>query len=436
MMKAVALAALAATASAHGGLTFPPSRNNYGNQDPTVRKDPDGQGTKTFHNNGAFCTGDQCLWFNEGCWVGCPTNCSSKMPANNPKAKGYEKSPEFTWNTYGEPNCEGWKPMEPTLPEKYRTWNIGNPSSMGDFTKYHPWRAPGRSPTVDPCGMGGAYLSPDEGGIAPQGSKLFARGSELPVGVRTEWKKGSVEEAAFMLGSNHGGGYLYSLCPANETLTEACFHRQSLPFVGSMHTIRYLDNRTIGAQKEVEFQIPAVDVNVGTWPAGSTWRVNPIPACNCDRGDSCQNRTVNGSDLTKAYADDGPPNPKGEIEGRSGNDCPTGTQFPVPFPYGYGQHLWYNLEDGPSRDMWAIVDQVQVPNITGDFVLRWRWVSSLRFPSCCCAIRSQFRQGAQHPGPTVSRRFRAISDLALNLPLQDTEQNPQIWTHCADVRIV
>ena len=56
-----------------------------------------------------------------------------------------------------------------------------------------------------------------------------------------------------------------------------------------------------------------------------------------------------------------------------------------------GQHMWYNKEGGPSRDMWAIVDWVQVPNITGDFVLRWRW---------------------------------------------DTEQNPQIWTHCADVRIV
>ena len=59
--------------------------------------------------------------------------------------------------------------------------------------------------------------------------------------------------------------------------------------------------------------------------------------------------------------------------------------------YGYGQHLWYNSEDGPSRDMWAIVDKVQLPNITGDYVLRWRW---------------------------------------------DTEQNPQIWSHCADVRIV
>ena len=43
------------------------------------------------------------------------------------------------------------------------------------------------------------------------------------------------------------------------------------------------------------------------------------------------------------------------------------------------------------RNMWAIVDKVLVPSVTGEFVLRWRW---------------------------------------------DTEQNPQIWTHCADVTIV
>jgi hypothetical protein len=287
------------------------------------------------------------------------------MPANNPKAKGHEQSPEFTYNTYGEPNCENWSPMEPTLPEKFRTWNIGNPSPMGDFTKHHPWRAPGHAPTVDPCGMGGAYTATAEGGIAPEGSALFARGSELPVGVRTEWRANDVVEVGWMVGSNHGGGYLYSLCPAGEALTEQCFDRMAMPFVGNHHTIRYMDNKT-------EVTIPATDVSQGTWPAGSAWRRNPIPACNCDLGDSCsaaRNGTV--SDLKTAYADDGPPRPKGDAT--NGNDCPTGTQFPVPFPYGYGQHLWYNSEGGASRDMWAIVDLVQVPNITGDFVLRWRW---------------------------------------------------------------
>ena len=151
-MRLLVCSLLVAVASGHGGLTFPPPRNNFGNKDPAVR-DPS---AKSFHNNGAFCTGDECLWFNEGCWIGCPTNCSSQMPANNPEAAGHETAAQFTYNTYGEPNCEGWSPMEPTLPERYRTWNIRNASSMGDFTKYHPWRAPGFAPTSDPCGVGGA----------------------------------------------------------------------------------------------------------------------------------------------------------------------------------------------------------------------------------------------------------------------------------------
>jgi hypothetical protein len=316
-MKVLATLSTLAAASAHGGLTFPPPRNNFGSQNPAVRTH-----AKTFHNNGAFCTGDECLWFNEGCWIGCATNCSSKMPANNPKAKGYEEAPQFTYNTYGEPNCEGWAPVEPTLPEQYRTWNIGNRSPMGDFTRYHPWRAPGHAPTSDPCGMGGAYTLQSEGGVAPQGSKLFDRGSELPVQKeRAAWRAGEAVEVGWMVGSNHGGGYLYSLCPAGEPVTEQCFQKISLPFVGSTHTIRYLDNGT-------EFSIPARDVDVGTWPQGSAWRLNPIPACNCDQGDSCVAR--NGTDLTQAYSDAGPPSPKGEAT--KGNDCQTGTQFPVPFP--------------------------------------------------------------------------------------------------------
>ena len=31
------------------------------------------------------------------------------------------------------------------LPEEMRTWNIGNPSEYGDWTKYHPWRAESHS---------------------------------------------------------------------------------------------------------------------------------------------------------------------------------------------------------------------------------------------------------------------------------------------------
>ena len=66
------------------------------------------------------------------------------------------------------------------------------------------------------------------------------------------------------------------MCPKTSALTEECMSAHPLPFVDDKHTIRYLDGRA-------ELQIPARDVSEGTHPSGSTWRLNPIPACNCDR---------------------------------------------------------------------------------------------------------------------------------------------------------
>lgn len=360
-MKSFLVASLAVAAEAHGGLTFPPPRNNFGNIDPTnITKQPG----SVYNVQGGPCSGDECLWFNEGCWIGC-SNCSSEMPAGG--------------NYYGSPKCPGSEtPSEPTLPEEFRTWNLGDLSSKGDWTKYHPWRSPGRAPVVDPCGMAGGYSKTrGGGGQTPNGASQFDRGSQLPkLGGKTEWLAGDVVEVAWMVGANHGGGYVYSLCPAGEPLTEECFLANTLPFVGEHHAIRYMDNHS-------QVLIPAVDVSEGTWPAGSTWRRNPIPACNCDGGDGCGMDKEDES--RRSYADEGKPSPYGF-------PCPTGTQFPVPFGYGYGQHVWNNMRpESPARDMWSIVDRVRLPQVSGDFVLRWRW---------------------------------------------DTEQNPQIWTHCADVTLL
>jgi hypothetical protein len=50
-------------------------------------------------------------------------------------------------NYFGKPNCSAPELIDPTLPEEYRTWNLQNLSTHGDFTKYHPWRAPGNFTT-------------------------------------------------------------------------------------------------------------------------------------------------------------------------------------------------------------------------------------------------------------------------------------------------
>ena len=75
--------------------------------------------------------------------------------------------------------------------------------------------------------------------------------------------------------------------------------------------------------------------------------------------------------------------------------CPTGVQFgeDAPFKWGDGQQIWNrpgtegNAAEEQADD-WVIVDTVKTPTTPGEYVLRWRW---------------------------------------------DTEQNPQVWTNCADI---
>jgi len=50
---------------------------------------------------------------------------------------------------------------------------------------------------------------------------------------------------------------------------------------GDYHVIRRLDNHSL---PDASYTIPAMQVSEGTFPLGSMWRRNPIPACNCDAG--------------------------------------------------------------------------------------------------------------------------------------------------------
>ena len=44
----------------------------------------------------------------------------------------------------------------------------------------------------------------------------------------------------------------------------------------------------VGPLNGTEYTLPAMDATVGTFPLGSEWRRNPIPACNCDKGFACK----------------------------------------------------------------------------------------------------------------------------------------------------
>eukprot|EP00937_MAST-01D_sp_MAST-1D-sp2_P005951 g5951.t1 len=368
------VASLVCAAIGHAGLVIPPARNNYNNSDPSeiVHRWTGGR------RLGGPCAGSACLWFNEGCFAGCDT-CVEGFPAlpanfSNDSQKNY----------YGQPNCA--TPLEPTLPEQYRTWNIGNKSPFGDYGKYHPWRSPGHAPTSDPCGVAGGYATPTGGGgETPMGARQGDKGSALPshAGVRTQWRASAIAEVGWMLAANHGGGYLYSMCPAGAALTEACLDLTPLAFADDFHVIRYIAGPKVGT----ELVINATDVAEGTHPAGSVWRRNPIPACNCDRGFGCK---VGGDAASgaAAYWNGSSPEPAG------GYSCPTGVAFAPPFDFGYGQQLWdqgANTHPAEAMNTWVIVDRLHVPARKGRYVLRWRW---------------------------------------------DVEQNSQIWSHCADVEVV
>lgn len=352
MMRALLCFSASVLAAGHGGLLLPPSRNNHGNVDPndyTPLGPP---------RNGGPCAGGLCYWFNQGCYIGF-ANCTNIMPASG--------------NVYGGLDVD--PVLEPSLNDlQLRTWNLANLSGYGDWTRYHPWRAPGFAPVTDPCGVAAGYLDDGHygGKTVPPGAKQGDLGSQLPPldGVRTAWQAGGVAEVGWMLAITHGGGYLYSLCPKDADLSEACFQKTPLAFADKEHTIRYIDG------SQADFRIAAVDVSEGTFPANSVWRRNPIPGCNCDFGTHCgQNASI---PEWVPYEE--------PAHANHSQRCWSGTQFQPPFEDGFYDGVYTE-----GVENWMIVDRLRVPEVPGEYVLRWRW---------------------------------------------DVENHPQVWTNCADITVV
>jgi len=116
----------------------------------------------------------------------------------------------------------------------------------------------------------------------------------------------------------------------------------------------------------------------------------PIQAKRTNEGTSPAGKTWTMNPIPSWKCSAGSPH-SGGFGGISGdpNDC---KEFnfhpPKPNLAGYG----YSANGEEASFKWAIVDKVQIPaNLNGDYVLSWRW---------------------------------------------DSEQTPQVWAHCADVKIV
>ena len=142
--------------------------------------------------------------------------------------------------------------------------------------------------------------------------------------------------------------YQYRLCPVEAGApTEECFRAHPLAFASNFSVLTFEDGSRPDAR------IPVVDVTDGVTPRGSTWRRNPIPACNCDQNDDC-----------------GVPSPGGVIPPQFapyewqkgfGPQCPTGVQFPPPCEGCFG---WNQFN-------FSIMDEVRVPSKPGRYMISW-----------------------------------------------------------------
>lgn len=348
-------------ASGHAAMYEPPTRNSRGLQ-----------------IMGPSCPAGACLFFTEGTGIGCPNVSGARS---------------YIQELLG---CGGHgKPAKPTIhfhDEEKGTYNLRrhfpltHPMTWIDWSKTHPWRYPGSSPVLDPCGIAAGWFhdgNPLSGGRPPFGIPAGTFGSSLPKLMQeTVWIAGASAEVAFALQANHGGGYQYRLCPADEELSEECFQRHPLDYVSDDQWLQYGPD---GLDTNNRTRIKAVRVTTGVMPNGSVWTRNPIPACGDSfRGGSCDNFRMRPLHCTREGQF--PPPVKG-AHGFGGAAC-TLEQRALK----HHKRCTCTPDEFKQKSLqFGIVDKVKVPSKPGKYVLSWRW---------------------------------------------DTEQSPQVWGQCADVTIV
>ena len=141
---------------------------------------------------------------------------------------------------------------------------------------YTPWRAPGFAPLFDSCGIAGGRSEGPGGHGAVYKATSHAKQGDLGTSVlpamdpQATWKAGDTVEVSWALSANHGGGYLYRLCPADAKLDEECFLKHVLPFMGKQ-SFRW------GGLGGTQIWFNGTYVSEGTNPPGSVWAMNPIP---------------------------------------------------------------------------------------------------------------------------------------------------------------
>eukprot|EP00040_Diaphanoeca_grandis_P011897 m.60909 g.60909 ORF g.60909 m.60909 type:complete len:403 (-) comp22904_c0_seq1:338-1546(-) len=392
----ITLTSVVAIVAGHGALFIPTPRNSM---DSTLPGFEDGKSPSeacTCNNgNGSPTTGcdrglrgnadgQSCLWWSQGCSIGCE-QCVTETAGTTPISGN---PPQAGKIGFGKSYCSNPK-TNATLPKHAWTLNLGvTEGSEEDRYRFNPWRAPGWAPVVDACGQaGGQYGYQHLGGDSVFHNTTMAvmgdLGSKLPKGPSmATWKAGGRANVSWGPRYNHGGGYSYRLCAADQALTEECFQQTPLQFDPTAQLLVW-NNGSLTFPMNTK----GVYVDEGTYPPGSMWARNPLPRIWDSKlglfdPDSCPK--------------EGPRGPQGSA------GC---LAFPAPCPWDDGI-LPCKDEDrllgrcdgngmGYCSSDWVvglIQDTVLIPADLkpGDYVLGWRW---------------------------------------------DCEETAQIWQNCADVTI-
>jgi len=360
-------------------------------------------------------------WFSQGSEIGCPVatgeNCGN---AGVPCCEEERIAPtlkDVRQLTYkSDAFWTALQHFEKTIPSLRGAANVPSkdfPSVTNTYFKHNPWLAPGHAPVANSCGIlggwqyksardyiagpGDAYekyknalggptnsAMPPANMTVPAGTggdvvllsdvdrrMQEAQGKEYSTNDNPTWKAGSVQEVAYSLTANHGGGFQYRICPLefllNGTLDEGCF--EALDFVGDESWFKYTLEGTSDIKSITFTPVRVSDANTnGVLPKGSTWTQIGLPACS-DTGTPKGSGNCSSPMFENEISDEG---------------------------------IWGAIYDGMSTEFakvsghpyggYEIVDKVQIPDTikAGDYVFSWRW---------------------------------------------DSEETPQVWTQCSIVTI-
>lgn len=244
--------------------------------------------------------------------------------------------------------------------------------SANDIYKHNPWRAPGTAPVADVCGLaGGTPWGPNSPEAGDYVNTTYAHhgtvGSTLgplPNYTPPSWTIGGQAMVTWQIRNNHGGGYTYFLCSAEEKLTEECFFKTPLQFVRDKQSIVFSNGTR---QKITGVFVDGDQVQ----PPGSVWSMIPIPPTwlgpRCIPGPNDTDTTPNKCLPGENRNIDGPCLP---CPGTPGSDCSrcdngNAASFPPPCEQGCA---------GNEGDA-AVLDFVEIPDglKPGAYILGWRY---------------------------------------------------------------